>query len=144
MRIRIETGTHLEWGGSFPLLHCPSLSPFPSWKGSSCSQGAPTVKNSIPNRVQIPRIDLFSSPKPFLSLQHYQDTTGGTPRTLQGQEELEELEFPFFPDLGFSAAETEHFLTGHVKQEKGSVHKSLLQFSWALEAATNPILEHSL
>lgn len=64
--------------------------------------------------------DLFSFPKSFLSLQHCQDTTGGTARTLQGRRSWGSWEFPSFliVDLGFSAAEAEHFLKCHVKTSR--------------------------
>lgn len=109
--------------GSFPLLDCPSLFPFPSCKGSSCSQGAQTVKNFIHNRGQINRNDFFSFSKPFLSLQRCQDTTGGDNQDPTGAEGAGGAgtslpAWPGIPDLGFSAAETEHFLTDCVKTSR--------------------------
>lgn len=106
MRVRIKTGTGFEWGG---ILSTAGLS-FPSWKGSSCSQGAPTVKTFIHNRAA----ELLCSHSQSHSC-HCQEPpgpggAGGAGTSL--------LSWPVIPDLGFSAAETQQFLTGHVRTSR--------------------------
>lgn len=96
-------------------LHCWVVLPSPPSHpaGEAAALRSSSAQNSSPNRVQMDRIDLFSCPEPFLPPQHCQ----GTPRGLSRAGTVL-IPWPGIPELGFSAAETEQFLTFQTSRER--------------------------